>query len=148
MIKVVALDIYGTVLAIDDEDNVYPPRKGIENFFDNCKSRKINVVSASDADIGAVKIDLEETFSNHNSVFNILGEFDGFFYLNQLPVKDFSVIIGHYDILPKELLVIGDNAVKDVGGAKKYGCLFLHVPEYFTRIPDGFDFAMVNLRRD
>ncbi len=124
-IKVVALDIYGTVLATEDPENSLPPREGLDDFFNNCDNRNIKVVSASDGVIDNVRIDLEVSGVD-------LGRFAGFFKLDQLPVKDYSIVIGHYDILPREFLVVGDS-YKDIGGAIKYGTLFLRVPEYHDR---------------
>ncbi len=134
MIRVVALDIYGTVLAANDPDNELPPRTGIGEFFSMCRERGVKVVSASDADTENVKIDLVESGVD-------TGWFDRFYRLNQLPHKDFSGIIGDYDILPEELLVIGDSD-KDIGGAIRIGACYLRVPEYFEHL-DGFDFRKI-----
>ena len=136
-IKVVALDIYGTVLASDDHDNACPPRKGLEAFFDMCDKRGIKIASASDATIEIVKAELQECKVDIN-------RFDSFHQLNQLPVKHFDIIIGHYDILPSNLLVIGDS-YKDAGGATRIGALYLRVPEYTVKSDDNFDFSRINL---
>ncbi len=137
MIKVVALDIYGTVLASDDPDNELPFRKGLEKFFDNCFSKKIKVVSSSDAPIETTKIDLQSAGLDTN-------KFDRFYQLNQLPRKDFSIIIGDYRIQPRELLVIGDNYGKDIMGAIEHGACFLQVPEYREHLDD-FDFSRIRI---
>lgn len=143
-IKVVALDIYGTVLASDDNDNSFPPRKGLEDFLDKCKKRGIKVVTSSDAYIPDVKAVLESCFNNFPERGLSLERFNEFFRLDELPVKDFSRIVGHYDITPRELLVIGDS-YKDVGGALKYGCCFLRCPEYRVDGKREFDFAKVEI---
>lgn len=61
-IKVVALDIYGTVLAFDDCDYSCAPRKGLVDLFDRCDARGIKVVTSSDAFIGNMKNDLVMAF--------------------------------------------------------------------------------------
>ncbi len=142
-IKVIGLDIYGTVLASDEADNVMPPRKGIERFFDLCESRQIRIVSASDSDIENVKMDLESCFKRFPERRMSVERFNYFFLMDQLPVKDFSLIVGHFDILPRELIVIGDGW-KDIGGAKRIGTKYLQVPEYTIR--DGYDFDFGEIR--
>lgn len=141
MIKIIALDIYGTVLATKDADNELPPRNGLEKFFDKCDSERIKVVSASDALIKNVEIDLIETFRKHAPRLTIK-RFHRFYQLNQLP-KDFSIIMGDYKITSEELLVIGDSE-KDVNGAIKYGACFIPVPEYFDGLDD-FDLSKIRL---
>jgi FMN phosphatase YigB (HAD superfamily) len=129
-IRVIALDIYGTVLATDDPDNELPPRRGIEEFFDERERRKIKVVSTSDADITTLKINLRESKVD-------VTRFDRFYCLNQLPCKDYSAIVRDYNITPKQLLVVGDSD-KDINGAKACGAKQVRVPEYYnTR--DNFD---------
>ena len=101
-IKVVALDIYGTVLSSTDYDNELPPRKGLEAFLDKCDVKGIKVVTASDSDFTNLKIDLKESGID-------IERFDDFFCLNQFPYKDFSLIVDSYKIQPQELFVIGDD---------------------------------------
>lgn len=137
MIKVIALDIYGTVLASDDPDNELPLRRGLERFFDNCASKKIKIVSASDAPIETTKIDLETAGIDTE-------RFDRFYQLNQLPRKDFSIIVRDYHIKPRQLLVIGDNYDKDAMGAIEHGACFLQVPKYSEHLDD-FDFSKIGL---
>jgi len=142
-IKVVALDIYGTVLATDDCDNTAKPRKGLADFFDKCDAKGIKIASTSDAYIPSVKLYLSDCFERHPKARMCLERFDNFFKLNQLPTKDFSIVIGHYDIATKELLVIGDNPIKDIGGASKLGCLSILVPEYRLGNRASFDFSKI-----
>ena len=138
MIKVVALDIYGTVLATADPDNELPPRLGIEEFVKKCKERGVKVVTASDASLDVLKIDLVDSGVK-------LEWFDEFFQLDETP-KDFSRIIGFYDILPRELFVVGDRWKKDIEGAAKIGAYSLKVNEYYdTR--DDFDFSKIDLEQ-
>jgi len=122
MIKVVALDIYGTVLCSDDYDNVMPPRAGTRELFDLCQQHSIAVVSASDSDVAMTCLELQEAgispelFARH-------------YQLNQLPFKDFSKILEDYGIEGSELLVIGDRD-KDILGAQAVHARFIRVPEY------------------
>jgi FMN phosphatase YigB (HAD superfamily) len=133
-IKVVALDIYGTVLATRDADNECPPRKGLSAFFDNCDSLGVKIASASDANIQNVKIDLKESGVN-------IEKFDRFFRLDQLPYKDFSIVSRAYSISAGELLVVGDSD-KDINGALKIEAKYIRVPEYYDFEDwDKFDFG-------
>jgi len=147
-IKVVALDIYGTVLAFDDCDDSFQPRKGLADFLDACDRRGIMVVTSSDAFTGNVKNDLEIAFKLAAEVFSEtrlrLERFDGFFQLNQGP-KDFSVIIEHYRIAPEELLVIGDNIDKDFNGALMVGATAILCPKFGIAQGKDWDFAKIDL---
>jgi len=153
MIKVVALDIYGTVLAFDDNDNSFPPRQGLEAFFDECDKRGIKVVTSSDGLTGNVKNDLQIAFRIANGLKTgansckrglTIERFDAFFEM-QIGPKDFSVIIGHYDIVPKELLVIGDHINRDIYSALKLGANALHCPAYGVDQGREWDFSKINL---
>ena len=156
VIKVVALDIYGTVLDIEDCDYSCPPRKGFVEFLDNCEQRRIKVVTSSNVFIGTVKNDLSAAF---RVVIDIIASaeerrvmrkrlnlerFDGFFQLNQ-GIKDFSIIIGHYDIVPRELLVIGDNPNKDIIGALRLGASAIQCPAYSGKEGADWDFSKIDL---
>ncbi len=139
-IKVVALDIYGTLLATSDPDNELKSRKGAEKFFKKCSSRGIKVVSASDAHIPFLKSELEECLERVGLGLEV---FDSFYQLNQLPCKDFSQIIADYRISPCELLVIGDRLDKDIEGARRCGACYIHVPEFVDHV-DYFDLSRIN----
>ncbi|OGZ77313.1 MAG: hypothetical protein A2280_01275 [Candidatus Staskawiczbacteria bacterium RIFOXYA12_FULL_37_10] len=156
IIKVVALDVYGTILAFDDVDDSFPPRRGIEDFFDNCEERGIKVVTSSDGGTGNVKNDLSISFKV--AIERIadpeerrkmkerlsLKRFDDFFQLDQ-GTKDFSEIIGHYDIIPSQLLVIGDNLNKDIYGAFRVGARAILCPIYGIDQGGDWDFGMIDL---
>ena len=133
MISVIALDIYGTVLATDDPDNELPVRKGIESFFNECGVRRIRVASTSDAPNCTVKVHLED--------YGLFRFLDSSFQLNQLPHKNFEVVLNYYGIQASELLVIGDSD-KDINGAISIGARHLRVPEYISFSND-FDFGQV-----
>lgn len=137
MPKVIALDIYGTVLATDDPDNNLPPSKGIERFFERCKKNGIKVVSTSDANPVVVKIDLTTSGVK-------LANFDGFYRLNQLPHKDYSEIIRDYGLTePRDLLVIGDSD-KDINGAYASKCNSHRVQQYIDSRSRP-DFSLINI---
>jgi hypothetical protein len=143
-IKVVALDIYGTVLTFDDCDYGYPPRLDLADFLDECDRRGIKVVTSSDCFTGNVKNDLEIAFKKVPGKRLTLFRFDGFFQLDQ-GVKDFSVIIGHYDIVPEELLVIGDNPNKNIWGAHRQRANAILCPVYGVDQGKDWDFSKINL---
>ena len=157
-LKVVALDIYGTVLAFDDCDYSCPPRLGFADFLDACEARKIKVVTSSDGYIPNVKNDLEIAFKMvierlltpeerlaMKKRLN-LNRFDGFFQLDQ-GIKDFSIIISHYNIISSELLVIGDNPNKDICGALKVKANARLCPIYGINQGRDWDFSKMNLGR-
>lgn len=151
-IRVAALDVYGTLLAFDDDDYSCPPRNRLGKFFDDCEAREIKVVTSSDGMTGNVKNDLVIAFRIANDrKITIDGperlgidRFDNFFQLDQ-GIKDFSVIIGHYDILPRELLVIGDNFNKDIWGALRLGAYAIHCPMYGVDQGKEWDFGKIDL---
>ena len=155
-IKIVTLDIYGTVLAFDDVDDSFPPRKGLADFFDNCEERGIKVVTSSDGGTGNVKNDLSIAFrlvierildpeerKKMRERLN-LARFDEFFQLDQ-GEKDFSEIIGYYDIIPSQLLVVGDNLSKDICGALRLRAKAIHCPIYGVDQGAEWDFGMIDL---
>ena len=133
-IKVIALDIYGTVLASDDPENIMPPRIGLEELFDKCDRKGIKVVSASDSDIAVLRIDLVESGVD-------ITRFDNFYCLNQWPFKDFKWIINDYRIKPSELLVVGDSD-KDTLGAEEVKARHIRVARYQGG-RDSFDLSSV-----
>ncbi|PIN90262.1 hypothetical protein COU57_04090 [Candidatus Pacearchaeota archaeon CG10_big_fil_rev_8_21_14_0_10_32_14] len=147
--KVVALDVYGTLIASDDYDNELPPRDGLAEFFKKCSSHGINVVTSSDVNIETMKRELGEAFSKRNLELSL---FDNFFRIttfnqvnpeNPLP-KDYLPILMHYKIQPPELLVVGDNPYLDFTKAKEIGSQTLQVPKYIIK-EDGFDFSSIEL---
>lgn len=155
-IKVVALDVYGTILALDDHDCSCPPRKGLEDFFDECEKRGIKFVTSSDAFTPNVKNDLSISFKvaieriadagarkKMRERLNI-GRFDDFFQLNQ-GIKEFSIIIKYYSINPRELLVIGDNLDKDIQGAIIAGANVIYCPPYGIDQGGKWDFRKIEL---
>lgn len=151
-IKVVALDIYGTVLNADDHDSEYPPRRGLSQFIDECDRRGIAVVTSSDDYTNSVKMNLGVAFEVAGDKSLHLARFSGFFQLYGM--KDFSVILEHFNITGDQLLVIGDNFDADIRGAREAGAKAIHCPKY-CMAPDmralleedykEWDFTQINL---
>ena len=138
--KIVALDVYGTILNSEDIENALPPIKGFGKFVVSVKQNNLILVTSSDADLNNLRLDLEATLSK---IGLGLGIFDGFYKLDTCP-KDFRGIIDEYGIKPEQLFVVGDNYFKDIVGAEEIGCSVLRVPEY-GRIDYEFDFATVEI---
>ena len=146
VIKVVALDIYGTVLASDDNDNELGPRKGLESFFEHCSKMNALIVSASDNPHAVEDIDEVIKKRSWEDLAWLLEGFRDHYCLQENP-KDFQTIIYHEEILPEELLVIGDNWQKDIGGGLNVGARTIYVPEYRIKMVEG-DFNFENVRLD
>ena len=119
-VKVVALDVYGTILPISDTE--LGSRKGLEELLDYCDNNKILVVTSSDCPNPDVKFDLEKAKVNH-------WRFDCMVCLYSKP-KDFFQIIDLYGIQPNELLVVGDSVESDIKGAINAGAQYVHVKPY------------------
>jgi len=136
--RVIALDIYDTVLCDDDPENAMPPRKGIGDFIRLAKSLGIRVVTSSDAPIEQVMRHLDEVFLGRVG-FGI-EIFDGFFRLQMKP-KKYGEILRHFGIQNEELMVIGDSQEKDLSGAPINSTLVL-VPPY-EGVTDKFDFMSI-----
>ena len=136
MIKVIALDIYGTILASDDVENLLPPRKGFSELVKKCKNKNIKIITASDSDITNLKIDLKESRID-------LSIFNNFYELKTIP-KNFKWILDDYNILPQELLVIGDREDIDIKGAKRINAKYCLVPEYRIK-GEEFDLSKIDL---
>lgn len=143
MIKVLALDIYGTVLATNDAENELPPRKGIERLFAKCKEQDIKIVTSSDANIENLKVDLRASFGKHN-LAHLIDQIDNYCLCAQPITKNFTPILKNYNISPWELLVIGDRE-KDTCGARDVGARWIKVPEYYDYEDiDSFDLGKIN----
>jgi phosphoglycolate phosphatase-like HAD superfamily hydrolase len=145
-IKVVGLDIYGTVLRSRDPIGS-SLRPGIERFFDNCSSNGIYIVTASDANTPELQTDLVETFKKHG-IFHLVARIFDYYQLNQWPHKEYTALLQFFSITetPSRLLVIGDSS-KDIGGAKACRARWIRCPEYFALEDcDKFDFGKIDLK--
>jgi len=139
--KVIALDIYGTVLSSEDYDNEMPVRNGFERFVERCRESGLKLITASDSHPKQMAIDLESAFENTpNSKLN-LTIFEDFFQF--LAPKDFRPVLEYFSIAPHELLVIGDSYEKDIKSAQELGCSTQFVLEY--RNYDNFDFSKIRI---
>lgn len=124
--KVVAFDVYGTMLATRYETL---PRKGLVQLLERCKEKGLTLCTCSDAEIHDVIADLEKAEIGPNY-------FDSLFKMPRQPgdftsqPKDFRRILEHYKIKPGELLVIGDREQRDIQPARDLGCQAIHVSEY------------------
>jgi len=134
MIKVLALDVYGTILASDDVENLMPPRKGFSELVKKCRDKNIEIITTSDSDLTNLKIDLRESGIN-------LSVFSNLYELKTIP-KDFEWILGDYGISPEELFVIGDREDADIEGAKRINAGYFLVPEYKIKSEE-FDLSKI-----
>lgn len=133
--KVIAVDIYGTVLCSDDPENSMPPRRGFKAFAENYRSLGVKIITCSDNDLVLTQIDLEESRLS-------LSLFDHFFQMARGVPKSFEVILQYYKISPEQLLVIGDSFERDINLARSIGCQAILVPEYGST-PSNWDFSNI-----
>ncbi len=138
-IKVIALDVYGTILATDDPDNELPPRKGLLAFLEKCKKLGITLCTSSDGETISVKANLEEAGVN-------LTCFDRFFQMQQGAAKNYTPILDHYRIDPKQLLVIGNSLPQDIEPAMQLGCRTEYVDDYYGANDNTDCFSKIKLR--
>ncbi|MFA5173996.1 MAG: HAD family hydrolase [Candidatus Pacearchaeota archaeon] len=135
MIKLVGLDVYGTILCSTDKDNEMPSRKGFSELVKKCTTRGIIITSVSDSNIAMVKLDLKDSKVD-------LKIFNDFYELVDDP-KDFSYLIEDYGLMPEEILIIGDSD-KDINGAKAVGAKYIRVPEY-KALGDKYDLGKIRI---
>ncbi len=141
-IKVIALDVYGTILPTKGE-NV--KRKGLDAFLQKCKNQGLILCTCSDAEINDVMENFREAELNPRY-------FDEYFKMERkgknfykLP-KNFSPILEHYNLFPEELLVIGDRIQRDINPAENLGCKTILVPEYFVKEDNNFDMNGIEIK--
>jgi hypothetical protein len=138
--RVIACDIYGTVLCEDDPENAMPPRCGFVDFVRRVKEYGIILASTSDADNTNLLLDLSATFRGRAPFGPEI--FDRFYRLSMKP-KDYSDLLVDFAISPEELLVIGNSYYKDLSGAPASSIIVL-VPTY-CQVADDFDFSDLDL---
>ncbi|MEK6854683.1 MAG: HAD family hydrolase [Nanoarchaeota archaeon] len=133
-IKVVALDVYGTMIANEDHQGEFPFRKGLDKFLETCKNRGIDLCAVSDRDIELANIDLCDSGVD-------LEYFNGMiFRLGRLgEPKNLRRVLSTFMIEPNKLLFIGDDYDTDIVPAKEIGCKFYQIPEYINGRNNGFD---------
>ena len=138
-IRVIAFDIYGTVLCEDDPENAMPPRLGFVDFVRLAKEQRIKLTSTSDADITNLLLDLSATFGGRAPFGPEI--FDRFYRLAMKP-KDYSELLVDFAIRPDELMVIGNSEDKDLLGAPVSSHRVL-VPTYCCAEEGEFDLRQV-----
>jgi len=124
--KVVACDIYGTVLCENDPENIMPPRRGFVEFVRQVKGYDIQLVSTSDANNTNLLLDIEATFKDRVPFGPEI--FDKHYHLTMIP-KSYSDLLVDFAINPEELLVIGNDYRNDLSGAPILASKIL-VPTY------------------
>lgn len=127
--KIVAFDIYGTVLSANDAENILPPRTGFITFCRTCLANELRLVTSSDSDLWLLKSDLKESGV-------ILGLFSEFCKMEKGQPKDFTSILSLFEIEPPELHVFGDRLDFDIEPAIKLGCKATLVPVYESGMDD------------
>jgi hypothetical protein len=116
----ILLDIYGTLLASDDHDNVIPMRTGLEILAQQGK-----IITISDCPTSSVKADLRQMYENvsmYRRIINPLDHISDFIHMHENPKEI------HLYAQPEDL-VIGDSE-KDIQGAIQANCKYLKVPEF------------------
>jgi len=146
----IALDVYGTILAVDEVDDseiFFGAREGTREFLEECKKPDsgVEVVCASDA----VPAELEFTMRDAGLLKE--GEtLNDIFYdivtLRTTP-KDYSVLLEKYWIDGHNLLVVGDREEKEIEGAEMIGANWILVPEYSikNRMKESYRFNMMDI---
>ena len=133
--KILAFDVYGTILMTNDPENCVPAREGFIEFAEYCLKKGKILVTSSDNGTGLVKIDLSESGV-------ALGIFSNHFRMTKGKAKDFTPIIAHYGISPEELLVFGDRLDFDIAPALAQGCRAIPIPP-FENLHDNFDWMSI-----
>lgn len=136
--RVIAVDIYGTVLCEDDPEHDMPPRRGFAEFVNTAKSRGIKLVAAYEADLRRLKTDINETFLGRTGFGAEI--FNGFYELSMRP-KKYGRILEDLLIQREELMIIGDDRELDLSGAP-INCSLVIVPPY-RGITDKFNFMSI-----
>ncbi|MEI8366765.1 MAG: HAD family hydrolase [Parachlamydiaceae bacterium] len=142
-IKVIAFDVYGTILMHGDPENCMPPRDGFVEFARACVSEGILLVTSSDNQIIPMQIDLESSGKHSGQKTVPLEIFSGFFKMEKDMPKDFRPILKHFGIEPGELCVFGDRMDLDIEPALKLGCKAMYIPPYARE--DTFDWRSVDI---
>jgi FMN phosphatase YigB (HAD superfamily) len=138
--KVIALDVYGTILHSRDYENKVPPRRGFLDFISQAKQKRIPVITYSDSDLKNLKIDLRESRVPLDLFFD-------FYYMEtegSTCPKDPDIVLRNFHIRPNELFVIGNDDYLDLSLARTKGCQTL-VPTYDI-LPDTFDFGTIEIK--
>ena len=149
VIKVIAFDVYGTILAYAGQDRwgadlTHPPREGLEILLDKCNERGIIPVTSSDVESQDVRADLARCFERFPERKLSTGRFCDFIWLNQMGVKDYFVIVDKYSLEPHELLAV-DDKLANVQAAREIGCHGVHCTRYVAKRIDDWSFRAIDL---
>jgi FMN phosphatase YigB (HAD superfamily) len=140
--KVIGLDVYGTILPSRGKQ---VKRKGLDEFLTKCINEKLILCTCSDAETKSVLRDFIEAGLKADY-------FDKFFKMERKSPKyrkepkDFNPILVHYNLKPRELLIIGDREKRDIEPAKKLGCNTFHIPVYFKSNYNEFNMEEIKLK--
>jgi len=139
--KVVAFDVYGTMLSTIGKG--LPKRKGLDILLSRLEKEGVILCTCSDGNTTNIIKDLSEV--------KILEYFNKHFQMPRQPgdftcqPKDFTKILKNYNLLPEQLLVIGDREKRDILPAKKLGCNAILVPEYIGKGDNYFDINSIKV---
>ncbi|MFA7707888.1 MAG: HAD family hydrolase [Candidatus Pacearchaeota archaeon] len=122
-IKLVAWDVYETIIAPHLDDDIIRLRQGSLELLTQIKSKNILQCTCSDGDLTNLKNNLKEAGINWQDYFIDL------YKMSYGERKDFSYIVEANKIKFNELLVIGDDYNLDIELAKEQGCKTIWVPE-------------------
>jgi FMN phosphatase YigB (HAD superfamily) len=124
--KIIAFDVYGTILATEDSDNELKARDGFLEFATECRRQGLTLVTSSDNNTAALKCDLSESDVPH-------WLFRNFFPMEKGKPKNFRSIIEFFKIEPGELFVFGDKMEIDIRPAMKLGARSMLLSEFKDR---------------
>jgi len=138
IIKLVAWDVYGTLIAnysnetsdCNEKGNPLKLRPNALELLNHIKSKDIHQCIISDGDLGNLKKAFEEVKIHPWSDY-----FYDLYPMEPWKPKDLSYIIKDYEkyfkdkIQHENVLVIGDNYEMDIKFARGQGCRVFHVPE-------------------
>ena len=141
--KIIAWDVYGTMIAAEDPDNELPPRKGLIEVLERTKGEGIISCTCSDGNTVVVRCDLESSRVNPEY-------FDHFFEMEKGIPKNLGVIWAHYkqripDLEGDQILVIGDRLDRDIYPAQSLGFRAIHFQEYFGSNDNNIDISKMEI---
>lgn len=150
MVKLIILDLYGTLIKSDLHDRVVRP--GLLTFLDYYKDSKKVVFSDGRPD--SVRGDLESAglLEKFNAIYDSKDCVDeSVFYLSDLEEKKMLLDMGggsfknlakvceDFSISKKNSVFIGDNyAGREKKAARIHKIKYVHVPQFRERLPDEY----------
>jgi FMN phosphatase YigB (HAD superfamily) len=138
MIKLIILDMYGTLVSLHSIKKI--PRPGVKDFLERHKDKTI-VVFTDAHDYDLVWADLEKAgFAPYiKKVYN-------YPYLDEQEYKNLGKACQDFGVKPEEAIFISDVILeRDSQSSKKYGTKFVQVPTYGGSQTDHvFDFIRID----